>query len=152
MNNHHHKTDFENLRVTQLERIYNGVNHKVELLQEKLAADMGRTSFYDILPRNFSIIPEIHQCSLHDLKELEELTAKRFDVYWAMEHKKAAAKGTLEKYYAEFKYYSLRDTLNDDEINELFTRIETYCNQRMTSHKIITCIMEAPNFLEEVMA
>lgn len=149
MNNH--LTDFENLRVPQLESIYNGIDHKVEILQEKLAADMGRNQYLDILPRNFSIIPEIHQCSLHDLKELEELTAKRFDVFWIMEHKKAKENGNLEKYYAEFKYYSLRDTLSDDEINELFLKIEAFCNQRMSTHKIIQCIMDAPNFLDEVI-
>ena len=150
MNKHYH-TDFETLRVPQLENIYNGINHRVEELQEKMCSDMGRSSYYDILPRNFNIIPEIQKCSLHDKKLLEELTAKRFDCFWTIQRKKAESNGTLEQYYAEYKFYTLYNRMNDEQINELFIRAEAYCNQSMTTHKIIQCIMEAPNFLEEVM-
>lgn len=144
-------TDFEALRVPQLENIYLGVNHSVEELQEKLAIEMGRSSYYDILPRNFNIIPEITKCSLDDLQRLEELTTRRFNCYWAIQKKKAKKNGTLERYYAEYKFYDTRNRMNDEQINELFIRAEAYCNQRMTTHKIIQCIIEAPNFLEEVM-
>ena len=75
MNKHYPNTDFEALRVPQLEKIYNGINHSVEELQGKMNRDMGRSlSKYDIHPRNYNIIPEIEKCSLHDLELLEELT------------------------------------------------------------------------------
>ena len=153
MNKHYPNTDFEALRVPQLEKIYNGINHSVEELQEKMNRDMGRSlSKYDIHPRNYNIIPEIEKCSLHDLELLEELTEKRFRCYWTMEKKKAKENGTLEQYYATFKFYDFRNRMNDEQINELFVRAEAYCHQRMTTHKIIECIMQAPNFLEEVLA
>ena len=149
MNKHH--SNFETLRVPQLENLHRGISHKVEKLQEKLAADMGRSGIYDILPRNFSIIPEVNQCSLHDIKLLEELHAEQFDCFWTMEYKKAIENDTLEEYYAKFKFYSLRDTLNDKELAEFYGRCDAFCNQHMTTHKIIQCIMEYPNFLDEVM-
>ena len=151
--NKHYQTNFEKLRVPQLEKIHTGLNHRVEKLQEKMNHDMGRSlSKYDIHPRNYNIIPEIEKCSLQDLELLEELTEKRFRCYWTMEKKKAKENGTLEQYYATFKFYDFRNRMNDEQINELFVRAEAYCHQRMTTHKIIECIMQAPNFLEEVLA
>lgn len=144
-------TNFERLKIPQLEKIHNGITHKKEVLQEKMAEDMGRSAYYDILPRNYEILP-IEKCSLHDLELLEELHEKAFDVYWTMEKKKHEEKGTLEQYYATFKWYSFMDVLTDTEQRRVFECIEAYCNQRMSSHKIIQCIMEAPNFLEEVVA
>ena len=144
-------TNFETLRIPQLENLHRGISHKVEKLQEKMAADMGRSGIYDILPRNYGIIPEINMCSLHDRTLLEELHSEQFDCFWTMQHKKAIENDTLEQYYAEFKFYSLLDTLNDNELYEFYGRCDAYCNQQMSTHKIIACIMEYPNFLEEVM-
>lgn len=144
-------SNFEQLRIPQLENIHRGVTHKLEVLQEKMAGDMGRSTYYDILPRNFPNLP-VEKCSIHDLKLLEELHEKSFDVYWTLEHKKAEENDTLEAYYASFKFYSFRDCLTDDELNEFFVRCEAYCNQRMSTQKIIQALMEAPNFIEEVMA
>ena len=145
-------TDFEALRVPQLENIYFKLNRQVVELQEKMNKDMGRSlSKYDIHPRNFNIIPEITKCNIDDLQELEELTTIRFECYWTMEKKKAKQNGTLERYYAEYKFYDFRNRMNDEQVNELFIRAEEYCHQRMTTHKIIQCIIDAPNFLEEVM-
>ena len=149
--NHHYRTDFENMRIPTLENIYRGVTHKREVLQEKMAQDMGRSAYYDILPRNYDILP-IEKCSIQDVKDLEELHEKAFDVQWIIEKKKAEENGTLEQYYASFKWYSFMDVLTDTEQRRVFERIEAYCNQRMSSLKIIQCIMEAPNFLEEVIA
>jgi hypothetical protein len=141
---------YEQMRIPQLQTLHRGITHKKEILQLKMAADMGRSSCLDILPRNYDILP-MGRCSLHDSKLLEELHEQAFDVYWTIEKKKAEETGNLEKYYAEFKWYSFIDCLNDDEKNEVWNRIERYCRQRMTSHQIIQCIMEAPNFLEEVL-
>lgn len=143
-------TSFEKLRIPQLENIYMGVSHKREELQAKMADDMGRVAFYDILPRNFEVLP-VEKCSLHDLQLLEELHEKAFDIYWTLEKKKAAENGTLEQYYAAFKFYSFMDVLTDDEQDTVYRKIRDYCNQSMSSHKIICCIMDAPNFLEEVV-
>ena len=149
--NNTYRTDFENMSINTLKGIHHGITHKVEILQQKMAADMGRSSCLDILPRNYDILP-MGRCSLHDAKLLEELHEQRFDCYWTLERKKAEKAGTLELYYATFKWYSYLDCINDDEQAHVWSKIESYCNQRMTSHKIIACIMEAPNFLEEVMA
>ena len=149
--NNTYRTDFEALRVPQLENIHFKLNRQVVELQEKMAVDMGRIAYYDILPRNYNIIPEITKCDIDDLQKLDELTSKRFNCYWTMEKKKAKQNGTLEKYYAEYKFYDFRNRMNDEQINELFVRAEEYCHQRMTTHKIIQCIIDAPNFLEEVM-
>lgn len=142
---------WEQLRIPQLESIYNGVTHKKETLQQKMAADMDRSGYYDILPRNYGVLP-IEKCSLHDIQLLEELHEKAFDVFWTIQKKKAEEKGTMEQYYASFKLYSFMDVLTDNEQRRVFDKIEAYCNQRMSTHKIIQCIMEAPNFLEEVAA
>lgn len=144
-------TNFEKLRIPQLERIHQGITHKKETLQQKMAEDMDRPGYYDILPRNYSILP-IEKCSIHDVQLLEELHEKAFDVYWTIEKKKAEENGTMEQYYATFKWYSFMDVLSDDTQRRIFNKIEEYCNQRMSTHKIIQCIMEAPNFLEEVAA
>ena len=144
-------TSFENLRISQLESIYNGVNHKKEQLQAKMADDMGYTySIYNIVPRNFEALP-IEKCSLHDVKLLEELHEKAFDVFWTLEKKKASEDGALEQYYATFKFYSFMDVLTDDEQDKVYCKIRDYCNQSMSTHKILKCIMDAPNFLEEVV-
>ena len=142
---------WEQLRIPQLESIYNGVTHKKETLQQKMAADMDRSGYYDILPRNYGVLP-IEKCSLHDIQLLEELHEKAFDVFWTIQKKKAEEKGTMEQYYASFKLYSFMDVLTDAEQRRVFDKIEAYCNQRMSTHKIIQCIMQAPNFLEEVAA
>ena len=139
------------LRIPQLENIYMGVTHKREELQAKMADDMGyKYSIYNILPRNFDILP-IEKCSLHDITLLEELHEKSFDIYWNLEKKKAAENGTLEQYYAAFKFYSFMDVLSDEEQDKVYSKVKDYCNQSMSSHKIIGCIMDAPNFLEEVV-
>lgn len=142
---------WEQLRIPQLESIYNGVTHKKETLQQKMAADMDRSGYYDILPRNYGVLP-IEKCSLHDIQLLEELHEKAFDIFWTIQKKKAEEKGTMEQYYASFKLYSFMDVLTDNEQRRVFDKIEAYCNQRMSTHKIIQCIMQAPNFLEEVAA
>ena len=142
---------WEQLRIPQLQNIHNGITHKKEVLQQKMAEDMQRSAYYDILPRNYEVLP-IEKCSIHDVHLLEELHEKAFDVYWTMEKKKAEEKGTMEQYYASFKLYSFMDVLTDNEQRRVFDKIEAYCNQRMSTHKIIRCIMEAPNFLEDVAA
>ena len=71
--------NYENYSIIQLENIHRGITHKKEVLQEKMAEDMGRKAFYDILPRNFTILP-IEKCSLHDIRQLEELHEKAFDM------------------------------------------------------------------------
>lgn len=142
---------WEQLRIPQLQNIHNGITHKKEVLQQKMAEDMGRSGYYDILPRNYEVLP-IEKCSIHDVHLLEELHEKAFDVYWTMEKKKAEENGNMEQYYASFKLYSFMDVLTDNEQRRVFDKIEAYCNQRMSTHKIIQCIMEAPNFLEEVAA
>ena len=144
-------TSFENLRIPQLEKIYIGVTHKREVLQQKMAEDMGRVAYLDILPRNFEILP-ITECSMHDVHLLEELHEKAFDVCWTIEQKKAAEKGTLAQYNARFKFWSFMDVLTDEQQNQFYSKVSEYCNEFMDSHKIIQCIMENPQFLEEVMA
>ena len=150
MNDHHYRTDFENLRVPQLERIYTGVSHKREMLQQKMAEDMGRPGYHDILPRNYNILP-INKCSLHDKALLEELHQNCFACFWTMEKKKAEAKDTLEYYHASFKWYSIRNAMNDDQLNELFQKLESRYHQRISTTKIIQALIEAPNFLDEVI-
>lgn len=150
MNDHHYRTDFENLRIPTLENIHRGITHKVEILQEKLSGDMGITTKYNILPRNFSILP-IEKCSLHDIEMLEDLHAKRFDCYWTLEEKKAKQKGETALFDATFRFYSFIDLLNDNEINELYNVCQTWNNGSiMTSHNIIEEIKKNSNFLEEV--
>ena len=96
-------TDFEALRVPQLEKIYNGINHSVEELQGKMNRDMGRSlSKYDIHPRNYNIIPEIEKCSLHDLELLEELTEKSNNIEESQKQVK------LEKTDSYIELYNLR--------------------------------------------
>lgn len=143
------RTDFEKLRIPTLENIHRGITHKIEVLQEKMAVDMGRSTFYDILPRNYSILP-VDKCSLHDLEQLEELHEKAFDCHWTMENKKAIEKNNLPQYEAEFKLYSFLDVLNDIEQKLFFEKLETRYGQRMSTHKIIQEMIQSPNFLEEV--
>lgn len=148
--NKHHQTDFKHLRIPQLEKIYNGVQHRKEELQKKMACDMGRSSYLDIHPRNYTIIPELKKCSLHDMQLLDELCEKEFNVYWTMEQKKAEESGTLEVYYATNKLYKFRNTVTDEEFRRFLIKADTYCNQRMNTHKCIQALMEYPNFIEEV--
>ncbi len=139
------KGRYEHIRLPQLERMYTGVTHKKEELQKKMAADMGRIGYHDILPRNFSIIPEIQECSLHDLTQLEELDETCFDICWAIEKKKHEQKGTLHVYEASFKFYSFRDVLSDVEIDRFFKKLPG-----MNSNTIIQELIKNPRFLEEV--
>ena len=138
--------NYENYSIIQLENIYRGVTHKREVLQEKMAGDMGRSAHYDILPRNYDILP-IEKCSLHDVQKLEELHETAFDVLWTIEKKKAEENGTLEQYYATFKFYSFIDVLTDAEQRRVFERIESYCNQ--SGNTSIRCVNGiAPNATE----
>ena len=148
--NNTYRTDFENLRVPVLQSIYTGITHKRTQLQQKLAADMGRKQYYDILPRNYTILP-IEKCSIQDLGTLEELHEKSFDCHWTIERKKAEANGTLEEYEATFKFYSLMDCLTDVEQNRIYEKAEAYCKHRMSSHEIIQNIIQTPDFLEVIM-
>ena len=150
--NNTYRTDFENMRVPTLQTIYTGITHKRTQLQQKLAADMGRTQYYDILPRNFTILP-IERCSIHDLGILEELHEKAFDCYWEMERKKAEEKGdfAVEEFEATFKFYSFMDCLTDTEQNRIYEKAEAYCNHRMSSQEIIRNIMQTPDFLEVII-
>lgn len=149
--NNHHATSFKNMRIPQLENIHRGVTHKKEVLQEKMAVDMGRSTFYDILPRNYSILP-VEKCSLHDLSLLEELHEKAFDIHWTLEYKKAVKKDNLAQYNAEFKLYSFLDVLNDLEKRLFFEKLESKYGHRVSTHMIIQELMKSPNFLEEVTA
>ena len=144
--NNTYRTDFENMRIPTLQNIHVGVTHKLETLQKKMASDMGRSSFYDILPRNYDLLP-IELCSLHDIRLLEELHERSFDVYWTMEKKKAEENGTLEKFEASFKLYSLLDCLTDEEQNRFYDKMEAYIDVP-TSHKVIQKLIDEPNFLE----
>ena len=149
--NNTYRTDFENMGIMTLENIHRGINHKVEELQEKLSGDMGITSKYTILPRNFEILP-IDKCSLHDIKMLEDLHAKRFDCFWTMEQKKAKQNRTIELFEATFQFYSYLDIHNDNEINQLYNVCQAWNDGSiMSSHQIIRQIMRNPNFLYEVM-
>ncbi|MBQ2653051.1 MAG: hypothetical protein IJF83_05805 [Methanobrevibacter sp.] len=144
-----YRTNFENMRVPTLQTIYTGITHKREKLQAKMAEDMGRTGFYDILPRNFEILP-IEKCSLHDIRLLEELDEKSFDVFWTIEKKKAEAKGTVKEFEAKFKFYSFMDCLTDEEQRRVYDKMESYIDSP-TSHKIIQRLIVEPNFLEVVI-
>lgn len=149
--NNTYRTDFENLRIPTLENVFQGIDHKVEVLQEKMSGDMGIKSFYHILPRNFEILP-IEKCSVQDVEMLKDLTAKRFDCFWTLEAKKAEEQGTVKQFEATFRFYSFLDMLNDDEINEFYIICQEHNHGHiMTSHQIIQEIRKNPNFLEEVM-
>lgn len=113
---------------------------------------MGIPTFYNILPRNFSILP-VEKCSLHDIQMLEDLHEKQFDCFWTLEEKKAAEQNDLDSFDARFRFYSFVDLLNDNEINNLYTICQKWNNGSiMTSHDIIEEIRKNPNFLEEVYA
>ena len=144
---------YEQMRIPQLENIHRGITRKKEDLQKKLQQDMEiKTCCYDILPKNYELLP-VQKCSLHDLKQLEELHEEAFDVFWTMEKKKAIENDNLEYYYAEHKFYSFIDSINDEEKISAWHKIEVYCGRGiMSSHDIIYCILEAPNFLEEVLS
>lgn len=149
MNNNH--PNFETLRVPQLKSIHRGLTNKREKLQMKMAADMGRSSCLDILPRNFNILP-MGKCSLHDKTELEKLHAKCFDCLWTIEQKEAEAKNDLESFNARFQFWGLMDELNDNEQNMLFLQ----CQARnggslMSSLDIIEALKADPSFLDEVI-
>ena len=146
-----HQPNFENIRVPVLERMYAGIQHKLEKLQRKLAEDMGRIGYYDILPRNFPILP-IEKCQAEDLEKLEELEKQSFDCFWAIEKKKARESDNMEEFYATYKFYRYMEYLSDDEIDEFMQRAKKYCNTHMTTHMCIRAIMEAPNFIEEVVS
>ncbi len=150
--NNTYRTDFENMRISTLENIHNGITHKVEVLQEKMSGDMGIPTYYNILPRNFDILP-IEKCSVHDIELLKDLHEKRFDCFWTIEEKKAAEQNDLDSFDAKFRFYSFVDLLNDNEINKLYSLCQEWNNGSiMTSHDIIEQIKKNPNFIEEVYA
>lgn len=146
-----YRTDFENMRISTLESIHNGIVHEVELLQEKMSGDMGIPTFYNILPRNFDILP-IERCSVHDIELLKDLHKKRFKCFWTLEEKKAAEKND-KSFDARFRFYSYLDILNDNEVNDFFNKCQSHNQGKlMTSHDIIQTLMVNPNFIKEVMA
>lgn len=151
MNNRHYRTDFENMRIPQLQNVHRGITHSVRQLQQKMAQDMGRTMYYDILPRNYEILP-MEKCSLHDVEMLDDLCSKKFECYWTLKRKEAEQKKELAKFEAEYKFYCFRDFLNDEELNEFFTKCQEHNDGHiMGTHTIIRKLMVNPHFLEEVM-
>ena len=150
--NNTYRTDFENMRIPVLQNVHNGISHKKEELQAKMAGDMNRSSFYDILPRNYTILP-MEKCSIHDIKLLDDLHTKQFNCFWTLEAKIAEANNDLENYEAKFTFYSFVDLLNDNELNSLYASCQEWNNGSiMTSHDIIEQLKKNPNFLEEAYA
>ena len=150
--NNTYRTDFENMRIPTLQSVHNGISHKVEVLQEKMSVDMGRKPFYDILPRNYNILP-MERCSIHDIEMLDDLHAKQFDCFWTLEAKKASEQNDLDSFNARFRFYSFMDQLNDEEVNEVYENCKAWNkNSIMTAHDIIEQLKKNPNFLEEVYA
>jgi len=149
--NNTYRTDFENMRIPVLQSVHNGITHKKEVLQEKLSKDMGIPTFYNIVPRNFSILP-IEKCSHHDIKMLEDLHAKQFDCFWTLEEKKACENDDHKNFEARYRFYSFMDLLNDNEVNEFYIQCQERNGSLMTSHDIIEQLKINPNFLEEVYA
>ena len=146
-----YRTDFENLRIPTLEKIHNGIVNKFEILQEKMSGDMDIPTFYNILPRNFDILP-VEKCSVHDIELLKDLHEKRFNCFWALEEKKAAEKND-KSFDARFRFYSYLDILNDNEVNDFYCKCQEHNNGHlMTSHDIIQTLMMNPDFIKEVMA
>lgn len=133
-------TTFEKYSPSKLGDIHRAITHDIEQLQQKMAEDMGRVGYLDILPRNFDILP-IEKCSIHDVQLLEELHEKAWDCLWTKEKKEAK---DLKRFNAEFKFWSLMDVLTDDERNSFFNKVN------MSSLEIIHQMMVNPNFLNEV--
>ena len=147
-----YRTDFENMRIPTLENIHNGITHKKEVLQEKMSQDMGRKPFYDILPRNYDILP-MEKCSIRDIKELDDLHAKQFDCFWTLENKRASEQNDLDTFNASFRFYSFIDELNDIEVNKFYESCKYWNNNSiMTSYDIIEELKKNPDFIEEVYA
>jgi len=135
-------TTFEKFAPNKLGDIHRAISHDIELLQQKMAADMGRVGYLDILPRNFGILP-IEKCSLQDVTLLEELHEKAWDCLWTKEKKEAK---DLKRFNAEFKFWSFMEVLTDDERNSFFNKVN------MSSLEIIQQMIYNPNFLNEVCA
>ena len=149
MNKHYH-TNFEKMRIPTLRNIHMGITHKVEVLQEKMAQDMGRTMYYDILPRNYEILP-MEKCSLHDVEMLDDLCTRRFECFWTLQKKEAEEKNNLADFEARFKFYSYINFLTDNEINEFYLKCQEHKGRLMSSHDIILELRNNPQFIEEVM-
>ena len=145
-----HQPNFENIRVPVLERMHTGIEHQLEKLQQKIAQDMGRVRYHDILPRTFPILPG-EKCKPEDLHELEKLAIDSFNCFWTIEKKKAENMDKMEEYYATYKLYSFIESCTDEEFDEFMVKAKKYCNTHMTTHKIIRVLMEYPNFIEEVI-
>ena len=43
------------------------------------------------------------------------------------------------------------DVLTDDEQRIVYEKAEAFCKQRMSSHKIINCMVDDPDFLGVVL-
>ena len=118
--------EYNDLNITQLGKIYNGVSYKMETLQKKMKDDIISNGgcvdlpYYDILPRNFSLI-DIDYCSLHDKKLLCELHMKRFKVYWLLEYKKALMKNEDEviRWKSNFILYFFHECIDDNVWNNM---------------------------------
>lgn len=152
----------KNLKERQLEKIYNGVSFKMENLQKKMKNDILSNGgcvdlpYYDIHPRNFSLIDDIGCCSLHDLQKLEELADKRFNVFWILEKKKAVRNGCLDDYDSMFVLYSIRNYLNNNDwsvfYDECLKRAKIrYGGELLTHHAVLWMIKEHPNVLNEIL-
>ena len=152
MNNPHYRTDFENMRIPQLQNVHMGITHSVRQLQQKMAADMDyKQSYHNILPRNYELLP-IEKCSLHDVELLDDLCSKKFECFWTMKRKEAEQKNKVSEFEAEYKFYCFRDFLNDEELNEFFNKCQEHNDGHiMGTHTIIRKLMVNPHFLEEVM-
>ena len=138
-------TKYEKYPPSKLEDIHRAITHEREELQQKMAQDMGRKGYLDILPRNFDILP-MEKCSLQDISKLEELHEKAFDCLWTMEKKKAKEKDGLEEYQARLKFWSFMDTLTDDERDIFFIKV------KMNSLNVVQHMMVDPDFLKKVNA
>ena len=147
----HYRTDFENMSLPQLESVHNGIDHQVEELQMKMAADMGRVAYLDIHPRNYDILP-MDCCSLHDQSLLTELCERAFDCAMTIEQKKAEAKNDMENFHARFQFWGLMNELNDHEQNQVYLKCQALNGGSiMTSHEIIERLKVDPDFLDQVV-
>ena len=116
--------EYEYLKITQLEKIYNGVSYKMEKLQKKMKNDIISNGgcvdlpYYEIVPHNFPLI-DIDYCSLYDTKLLCELHIKRFKVFWLLEYKKSLQSDDVVQWKSEFILYFFHQCMDNNVWNNM---------------------------------
>lgn len=132
------------ISLEQLKDQYYKANRSFERHQNKLAKELGWSTFYEIRP--VDLTPEdLEKISAEEVEKLAELYTAKRELYWSIHEREAALCGNMKYHNACKKAYDFIDGFPVLEANNILKE------HGLSTFGLIAELEENPNFLEEVI-